>query len=212
MIRLEVDDSVVMQQSKVLEQALSTNPKTQKALQELIRKTILDVRAKMERHAGQAMERDPRGSRHSIRTSVYKKILGANINIYNSQKNNVATSPYEPPRTLRPGQRGGNRRERSQRTQDMMTKYGPYSRGFILRWLNEGTQKRAIKRLVEVKRPKSGSKFVWKANPDEYGNRGTIRALHWFKNAGESEIRNAIDVLATLIDDELEKMLEQKTK
>ena len=212
MFGLEVDDSLVMQQSQVLEQALSSNPKTQKALQQLIRKVILEARAKMMQDAAQSMHSDPRGSRYSIRTTVYKKILGANINIYNSQKTFAATSPYEPPRTLRPGQRGGNRRERSQRTQDMMTKYGPYSRGFILRWLNEGTQQRAIKRLVEVKRPKSGSKFVWRSDASQYGNRGSIAANNWFKKSGEDKLRNAIDELSTLIDDELERMLNKKTQ
>lgn len=212
MFGLEVDDSVVMQQSQVLEQALSTNPKTQKALQELIRRVILQVRADMMKDAAQAMHSDPRGSRHSIRTTVYKKILGANINIYDSQKTGIATSPYEPPRTLRPGQRGGNRMKRSQRTQDMMTKYGPYSRGFILRWLNEGTQQRAIQRLVEVKRPKSGSKFVWRSDASAYGNRGRIKANNWFKTAGVYELRRAIDELATLIDDELERLLNKKSQ
>ena len=35
MIGLEVNDAVIVEQRKVLEQALSTNPKTQKALQKL---------------------------------------------------------------------------------------------------------------------------------------------------------------------------------
>ena len=37
MIGLEFNENVVMQQSNILEMALSTNPQTQKALQRLIR-------------------------------------------------------------------------------------------------------------------------------------------------------------------------------
>ena len=44
MIELDVNDSVIVEQRKVLEAALSTNPKTQKALQKLIRQALKDVR------------------------------------------------------------------------------------------------------------------------------------------------------------------------
>ena len=44
MIRLEINDAVIVEQKQVLEQALSTNPKTQKALQKLIRKALMEVR------------------------------------------------------------------------------------------------------------------------------------------------------------------------
>ena len=177
-------------------------------MQKLIRQAILEARAKMVKAAGQAMHSDPRGARNSIRTSVYKKLLGANINIYNNKKT-WEPSTYVPPRTLRPGQRGGNRLPQSDRTRRLM-EYGPYARGFILRWINEGTEERAIKRLVEVKRPKGGSRFVSKADPKKYGNRGQIQPTHWFKNAGTLVLRDAADYLATLIDEELEKMIKKQ--
>ena len=47
MIGLEVNDAVILEQQRVLEAALSTNPKTQKALQKLIRQVIMEARAKM---------------------------------------------------------------------------------------------------------------------------------------------------------------------
>ena len=86
MVSLEVNDAVVLEQKQVLEQALSTNPKTQKALQKLIRKVIVEARAKVVAAARGAMENDPRHAARAVRTAVYKKILGANINIYNSRK------------------------------------------------------------------------------------------------------------------------------
>ena len=44
MVSLEVNFDVVLKQKQVLEQALSTNPKTEKALQKLIHKVILEAR------------------------------------------------------------------------------------------------------------------------------------------------------------------------
>ena len=206
MFGLEVNDAVVVGQRQVLEQAMSTNPKTQKALQKLIRQVIMEARAKVL----QAFPlNDPRQSRKSVRTMVYKKILGANINIYQSRKAH-GRSDYEPPRTLRPGQRGGNRRPRSVRT-DTVMHYGPYDRGWILRFHNDGTQQRNIQKLTEYKRADGTSKFRWSSNGGTYGNRGSLKALHWFKGAAEERLVAAADTLALMIDEELETML-NKTK
>ena len=85
MIGLEVNDAVIVEQRKVLEQALSTNPKTQKALQKLIRRVVMEARSKVVSAAENAIKNDPRHAARAVRTAVYKKILGANINIYNSR-------------------------------------------------------------------------------------------------------------------------------
>ena len=109
MIGLEINDAVVLEQKQVLEQALSTNPKTQKALQKLIRKALMDVRPELVSAARGAMGSDPRGAAQGIRLSVYKKILGGNVNILNPRRKAKGPISYEPPRKLKPGQRGGNR-------------------------------------------------------------------------------------------------------
>jgi hypothetical protein len=202
MIGLEVNDAVIVEQKQVLEQALSTNPKTQKALQKLIRKVVMEARAKV-------MQRvpfnDPREARKSIRTVVYKRILGANINIYNSHKAHGRTY-YEPPRKLRPGQRGGNRRTRSLRT-DTVMHYGPYDRGFILRFQNDGTANRNITKLTRVE---GTNKYRWSSLGGTYGNRGSIKARHWFKGLSEEMLVAKADELANLIDTELENILNKK--
>lgn len=205
MIGLEINDALVVKQQEILEKALSTDPKTQKVLQKLIRQVILEARAQV---VQKFPYNDPRHSARSVRSSVYKQILGANLNIYPSMKS-TDHSDFEPPRTLQPGQRGGNRRVRSERTKTML-KYGPYARSFVLRWLNEGTTQRAIKKLTEIKRPKSSSKFVWKSDPSSYGNRGSIQASHWFKQIGEEVLIGAVDNLAILIDEELDKIMNNK--
>lgn len=193
MFGFEFDDTVFVEQQKVLEQALSTNPKTQKALQKLVRKAIAEARAGVVAAARSSMESDPRGAARAVRTSVYRKILGGNINIYNSRKAHGSTS-YEPPRTLRPGQRGGNRVPRGGRTAQVMG-YEARDRGFILRFLNSGT----------------GERTAGTRGGALSGNRGAIAPRNWFRGATEWQLRQAADNLANLIDSELEAMLNKKS-
>ena len=196
MVSLEVNDAVVLEQKQVLEQALSTNPKTQKALQKLIQKVIAQARIDTMKDI-KFKNGDPREAVRSIRRSVYKKILGANINIYNSRKAH-GTNNYEPPRN--PSVRGGNRMKRNKRTQQIMS-YAPQDRGMILRWVNSGTQKRQALGGRMGKRGYDSSRG---------GNRGSISARNFFRNAGEPALVKAVDALANLIDTELENILNKK--
>lgn len=203
MIALDINDNVLVEQRKVLEQALSTNPKTQKALQKLIRQVVKQARDEVV-NGIKFKDGDPRGAAQAVRTAVYKKILGANLNIYSSRKAHGATS-YEPPRTLDPSKRGGNRRLRSARTQQIMS-YGPLDRGFILRWINDGVDGRNINFTANQRRKVD----KWNKHPNT-GNRGSIAPRHFFRGAGERALAQAADNLATLIDTELMAIL-NKTK
>ena len=203
MIGLEVNDAVILEQQRVLEAALSTNPKTQKALQKLIRKVIMEARSKVSSAASNKMKNDPRHAAQAVRTSVYKKILGANINIFSSRKAHGRNN-YEPPRKGVTG-RGGNRRTRSPRTSQIMG-YAPLDRGFILRWINDGTPGA---RNIEFTYNESRKVDKWNKHPNT-GNRGNIAARNFFRSAGEHALAQAADNLATLIDTELEAMLNKK--
>ena len=193
MIGLEVNDAVIVEQRKVLEQALSTNPKTQKALQKLIRRALMEVRPQLVAAARGAMGSDPRGAANGIRLSVYKKILGGNVNILNMRKKAGNPTTYEPSRKLQPHQRGGNRVPRGERTNKVMH-YGPHDRQFILRFINSGTSDRMA--------GTRGGRLS--------GNRGSIAARNFFGSAGSSALTKAADNLATLIDTEIEAMLNKK--
>ena len=203
MISLEVNDAVVLEQQQILEKALSTNPKTQKALQKLIRKVIMEARANVVSAASAKMKNDPRRAAQAVRTSVYKKILGANINIFSSRKAH-GQNIYEPPRKGVSG-RGGNRRTRSPRTSKIMG-YAPLDRGFILRWINDGTPGA---RNIEFTPNDRRKVDKWNKHPNT-GNRGNIAARNFFRGAGERALAQAADNLANLIETELEAMLNEK--
>lgn len=203
MIGLEISDSIVLEQKQVLEQALSTNPKTQKALQKLIREVIQQARRETV-NSITFKNGDPRGAARAVRTAVYKKILGANINIYNSKKAHGSVN-YSPPRTLQPLKRGGNRREVSSETRRYQS-YGPLDRGFVLRFVNSDTKSRNIHYNANESRKVD----KWNKHPNT-GNRGSIAAHNFFRNAGEPALFRAVNALSELIDAELENML-NKTK
>ena len=195
MFGLEVNDAVVLEQKQALEQALSTNPKTQKALQKLIRKALMEIRPDMIAAARNALASDPRRAAQGIRTAVYKKILGGNINILDMRRKAGQPTSYEPPRKLdeNPRQRGGNRVPRGARTNTVMH-YGPHDRQWILRIVNSGT----TDRMAGTR----GGRLS--------GNRGSIAARNFFGHAGHAALEKAVNNLSVMIDTELELMLNKK--
>ena len=203
MIGIDVNDTIVIDQQKALEAALSTDPKMEKALRKHIRMAIDQAREEVVKAARDAMDSDPRGTANAVHRSVYKKVLGANINIYNSRKAGGSVSTYEPPRKLQPKQRGGNRMVRGERTKYIMGLVAN-ARGFILRFLNSGTDVRYALSGRMGNTEAQRKKFLAKNNGR--GHRGQIPPNNWFKSAAESEMVKAVDILANLIEEELEKV------
>ena len=197
---LVIDDTLISNQEQNLRAAMTTDPKMRKVIQQHIREALFEARREvMSRFPA---ESDPRHSRRSIRTSVYEKILGGNINILTG-KTAHGGGGYEPPRTLTPGQRGGNRRLRSDRTKQIMN-YGPLDRGFILRFVNSGTKTRVIGfRNTQKGNRAKYDRAVTKINRGYKvgtGNRGSIAPRNWFMSSAESALGNAAQTIADLIE------------
>jgi hypothetical protein len=182
MIQMEVNEELILKQKKALEDALASNPKTAAKLRKMIREVILEERKKLvsSTEGAARMKSDPRGAAQSVRTSVYKRILGANINIYSSRRSG-RPSAYQPEH--HPSKVGGNRRSVSYNTQ-RINSYGPHDRGFILRFLNVG---------INMNRQ------------TRYGNRGGIPARNWFERTAEPLMEQAVEKLSEMIDQELDK-------
>lgn len=194
MFQFEANEKTVVKQLQVLERALSTDPKTERRLRKLIGDVIKEAREEVVRAVGSSMENDPKGAKNSIRRSVYKKILGANLNIFDSRKAGSPTS-YEPPRKLdaNPRQRGGNRVPKSARTRQLQS-YGPKDRGFILRFLNSGTTDR-----------EAGSR----GNGRLHGYRGSIAARDFFRQDAQVEMEKAVERLSQIVEFELAKIMNE---
>ncbi len=196
---LVIDDTIISNQEQNLRAAMSTDPKMREVIQQHIREALFEARRDV--MASSPLESDPREAIKSIRTSVYKKVLGGNINILNGKKAHGSNS-YEPPRTLTPGQRGGNRRKRSERTRQIMG-YAPLDRGFILRFVNSGTKTRVIGFRNTLKgnrsRYDSLATRIHSGETSRTGNRGSIAARNWFMSSAESSMANAAANIAEMI-------------
>lgn len=190
---IEIDGFV--KQREELEKLMTSNPDMEKKVQGLIRKVLMEVRKHMGDAAKSAMKSDPRQAYKAVKTAVYRQILGGSVSILNKKKPGVKFSDYEPVRTLRPGQRGGNRRTRSDRTRDLI-KYAGSDRAFVLRFINQGTQDRGVDfTFVEGRKQTQTNK-----HPNT-GNRGRIRARNFFGERSQREMENAANNLQRLIDE-----------
>lgn len=191
MINLEFDNAVVMRQKAALESMLVSNPDTAANIRKLITQEIAKARAAISQSAKGEMASDPRQAYKAVRRSVYKSILGGQVNIFNPRGGASSSgSSFVKARKLdnHPHQRGVNRRKRSART-DQVDGYVGKDRGFILRFVNSG---------------------ISKPRQTRYGNRGVIAARNWLATSGQRELEAAAERLSALIDKELVKMMSEK--
>ncbi len=195
MFSFEAQGNIIVEENRILEAALSTNPDTQKALRKLINQVLKEARTETVAGVHSKLQSDPRGAAYGIRRIVYRKILGANLNIFNMRRRRGKPTTYEPPRTLKPGQVGGNRVPRGART-DTVMHYSTVDRLWILRILNSGTY--------------NGNRTAGTKGGRLSGNRGAISARNFFRGAAEPTMMRAAENLAMLIDSELDKMLNKK--
>ncbi len=184
-----------------IEQLKTTNPGFEKRLRDVIRKVLKQARDELSKKAesGLGMKSDPRHAYKAVRYAVYKRIFGGQVNILQSRKAHSPNS-YEPPRKLREGQRGGNRRLRSKRT-DKVIHYEGLDRGFILRFLEGGTDVRTAKSYGPIGR---GSMASW-------GARGNIAPRSFFHNMS-SDMEQAAQQLGETLAGHVEKWIETQFK
>ena len=86
MFQFEFNDAVVLRQKELLEAAMSTNPKTQKALQKLIGQALAEVRPQVVAAIRGSLNSDPRQAARSVRRIVYRKVLGGDMNIMDKKR------------------------------------------------------------------------------------------------------------------------------
>lgn len=182
---------------KKIKEIETTNPGFEKRLRGVIRKVLGEARAKLSKDAtsGLQMKSDPRKAYKAVRYAVYKRLFGGQVNILQSRKAG-AMNLYESPKKGLP-KRGGNRVLRSKRTTDIMSYQGK-DRGFILRFLNQGTGDRAIHSMGNRTLRTGGVSIL--ATKSLGGNRGSITARNWFGSASQRELENVASHLQDIID------------
>lgn len=186
-VQAEVNEQKAQQIQKTLASLLVSNPETRNRLKKLIRNEIKNVAKNLRIDVRQVMQEDPRKAYRAINSTVYRRILGANVSILNPRK---AGARYMLVRDRKldqnPNQQGGNRVTRSERTNQVDSYFGR-DRAFILRFLNSGTSDRM-----------AGSRGGRLS-----GNRGSIAARNWFDRMALRQMDAAADNLGKLIEDEM---------
>lgn len=187
----EVDG--IVRQKQDLEALMMSNPDMEKKVQGLIRKVLLAARKQISGDIknGSVMKSDPRHAYKAVKFAVYRRILGGNVSILNKKRagNRLPVPPIvhklETQVNSKGNHRGGNRMARSRRTEDLLT-YAGSDRGFILRFLNAGTNERESR----------------------VGNRGSISARSFFADSSQQAMERAAEQLDNLI----EELIKQEMK
>lgn len=199
--------------TKKLDALLTNNPRMEKKIRAIIGKALKKAEKKMESYIDTSVLRnDPRHAAKAVRYTVYRRILGGNLNILHGKSRGESTS-YTPDRHPSKG-RGGNRKSRSDRT-IRMEGYEGADRSFILRFQNAGARKgggnrqlnKALYKVDEhrgkVRRGSQGgdvSKYGNIATVNT-GNRGSIAAKNWFGNISDSYMEEVAAIIENAVDD-----------
>lgn len=207
---LIIDENGFKDQLDVLQAASTMNGELGKRLREAVFKEMKAARARVVNDIHFA-NGDPRGTAKAVKRYVAGKYLGGVLSILDGKKSSGGRNSYEAPRKVYPGMkghRGGNRRLRSQRTQDIL-ELPSSDRGFILRFVNSGTNPRyAAGRNGKWSKSGRNATFGKLQEEGDYF-RGSIAPRNFFAPAGEREILTAMNNLSVIIDEEYNKIFRQ---
>lgn len=142
-LELELNTQAIREHVEDLGKMLTTNNAMRDRIRTIIRKEIKKARADIAKDVHNSLSNDPRKAYRAVRHTIYKQVLGGNINILAPRRAGAKYMLIRQ-RTLQPGQWGGNRRKRSQRTEALESYFGK-DRGFVLRFQNSGTDERSIR-------------------------------------------------------------------
>lgn len=157
-----------------------------KDLRKIVRKEIGDVRKKVVQAAAGAMATDPNRSRNAVLGTVYKRVIGGSVSLFDRKK----VKKMRLVKQKRGGASGIIRnRYVSDRTKQIRG-YMPENRGFILRFINKGTQ-------VRTANGRGGR-----------GNRGMIQGKNFFEPVANAGMKMAAENMRKQVD----KMIEEVWK
>lgn len=200
---LEANTDILENQRAAIQACMTVNSVMNKRLREFIFQELKRVRNQIA--AGIKFNNgDPRGTRGAVKRYVASKYLGGIVSI---RDGNGKSSPnnYEAPRKLRPGQRGGNRMLRSERTDEILH-YGPGDRSFILRFVSAGTHPRYAKGSNGKWSKNGNNRTFFKLQEQGDNYRGSIAPRNFMERLGQPAMQQAIANLSKMVDEEFDKL------
>jgi len=181
-ISVAVDEMEAERQMKALARLLISNPATKRAVKRIFGKEVRAARSRVVKDMKANLSNDPRQAYKAVKAAVYKRIIGGNISdLAGRNVKQMAVWRKERKLDQNPHQRGGNRRKRSDRTKQLDGYVGK-DRGFILRFLDAGTDERRVKYGLK-------------------GRRGKIRARHMFGISGVFQMEMAAEKIGNALEE-----------
>lgn len=161
-----------------------SDPKVRKKIQEATWEVLAQVRKAI---AANARFRDSRhNSIAAIRRSVFRKVIGGSVSILDSK---------------RKANRGSFKATGQNYRTALINSYSGRERGFILRFVNSGTEDR----YGGEGRNKGLSREYIASRRGKPGFRGRIKARNFFSAPAHSSIQKAAEQLADIIENEVTK-------
>jgi hypothetical protein len=188
------------EQMKQLKRMMTDDPTFRRRINAVLSQVLKEARKAISEDAKSVVKNDPRHAYKAVRSAVYKRIIGGQVNILQKRKAGAPTGYRKPLKGL--PKRGGNRWGRSQRTKDLEG-YEGTDRGFILRFLNAGTADRGITSYTDSGGTRHSLGSASSQNIKTHaltGNRGSISARNWFGGASHAAIEKASLQLQELMD------------
>lgn len=185
----------LIEEQERLKRILATDPTFERQLQKVIDQALVAVRKGLVSDAASVIESDPRHAQRAVRRSVYKRILGGQVNILKKRRaGKMGELPDADARQYW--------RRRSYRTGEL-NRYQGSDRGFILRFLNKGTAARVsptmdnhpMYRQSISERPKSRQ---YKSSTLGYRGRTGRKAVNFFDKS-EQRMMQQLPTLEQLI-------------
>ena len=187
------------EQVKMLRKLMSSDPDFRKRVNGVIRRVLREARDEISRNASEVLDNDPRHAYKAVRSAVYKRLLGGQVNILQKRKAGSPTGYRKPLKGLL--NRGGNRWRRSGRT-IQLEGYEGADRGFILRFINAGTVDRAIRTYTGTDGHRHDLIHAHKG-----GNRGKIAPRNWFGQSSLRALQEASENMQAYIDQVIDEEL-----
>lgn len=187
-VKAEIDQDVYQTYNEAIARLSVEHQEVRKVLLANIRKEALEARKRITKDVKNALKDDPRRAYLAVKRMVYKRILGFNVSIL-AQRKAGARYKLIRPRKLdqNPDQRGGNRRPYNEDLNRLDTYYGK-DRGFILRFLNSGTDYRQTR----------------------FGHRGAIPQRRIFEISAQFQMQTAEKNISEMIEEVLHEMFNDK--
>jgi len=184
--------AITVQNNVHLEKLLTTDPTMEQYMRTAVSYVLQQARKDTMNEISSKLKSDPRHAARAVRRTLYKAVLGGNINILRKKK---AGSPGSVPPTTR------GRLEST-------TRYLGYTgsdRGFILRFLNAGTEERVTKHMNGHRILRSERRGNRQYITGNIGGRGSIAGRNFFGPASKAAMEEA----AVLLTKELERIIQQ---